>query len=567
MCSRLRLVLLISLTLSTLLGDVKSTIEYNDEYGCYPNCSISAYNELILCDGYKSCFNASLIESRGSEDVKCRGSFACAHAASINIYITGDNFYCDGLFSCAFVDNIYVSTRGMYCYGEKSCYSSNIILNETGLNNNIYCDASEGVSNSIIYGIKNIYLRGYGCGINSVFHSVISDNITAIPLFVFAALFSGYNGTIYCRNNGECEINCHSNGCTNLQLFCGNNSDISSCNYTVRCYATAIDYYIYNNPCSLYYNLTNVRINIIDNYDDPGFLLNLQNESYILDDVWTLDTGINSISNDINSIYEYRNNTFFCGSAQGSSIISNKCNNTSLISFSDETKIICGGVRSCDSKSMYIKKPYNNNKKNNDSSSSIIACDSHSTCDGMNVTCINNDINIYFSGTNAGINIPSIYLNNSNSNSNNIMNIYCTGYSSCYSISSIYNPYNIYCFGYWSCRSIDAYNVLNNIYTTGYFAMQGGKIYGINGSIFCSGQQACKNGFYYNISGDVYGIGPSVFWFSTIDTANNVSLHFVLFFFFFFCFCFLFFFFGGFVCDQFNLLSIYLYTHRFIVSV
>ena len=184
-----------------------------DEYSCTFQ-SITEVNGEVQCDGYHSCYRATLIQGINESLVYCRGSYSCYKADTI-IAISSD-FYCRGLFSCAMVDSIYHRNGLIRCDGEMSCFDSNIYVTDSTMS----CNGDHSCADSTIIGGDNIQLRGQMSGHNTVFYSNNS-----LVSYHFFGVSSGNGAKILCNDNFECYVYCYTNACNNLTLICNTSTE------------------------------------------------------------------------------------------------------------------------------------------------------------------------------------------------------------------------------------------------------------------------------------------------------------------------------------------------------
>ena len=140
-------------------------------YDCYKSyeCGLSSVTETngsdVNCYGWNSCRQASQIKQTGfglSLDiyVNCHGGYSCFKADSIEA-IGGFQWRkvaCYGAYSCAFVDKIQM-TDGIQCYGQMSCFGSNIYTNDSSAS--FSCLAFGACSYSIIQTLNGGTCGGY----------------------------------------------------------------------------------------------------------------------------------------------------------------------------------------------------------------------------------------------------------------------------------------------------------------------------------------------------------------------------------------------------------------------
>lgn len=185
----------------------------------------------IHCRGDNSCRLTSLHTSSGGE-IFCTAAFACYNSPSLRITEGGtfDSIDCYGLYSCAFVENIYIESGGYNaeCNGELSCLGSIINLESS---NTLYCHGARSCKDTTVYSKQNNRLGAYLAAENATFYSQDSS-----VSYYFRGVSSGNNAEVVCGTGHTCTIYCISNACNNLTLTCNNCSD-----FRIHCYGEASD--------------------------------------------------------------------------------------------------------------------------------------------------------------------------------------------------------------------------------------------------------------------------------------------------------------------------------------
>ena len=174
----------------------------------------------INCFGYKSCELAQSIREMSYGHIGCYGSYSCYSAITIKrtTSLYTNRIYCEGLFSCANVTQLYNSRGWIGCNGEKSCYNSNITTNL----GSVECQGERSCANSYITTSGFVFLEGYLSGMNSV---LISGS--TLVDFYFRGSQSGYNATVICATGHQCNIFCDGNGCNGLNVICNDGCVLS----------------------------------------------------------------------------------------------------------------------------------------------------------------------------------------------------------------------------------------------------------------------------------------------------------------------------------------------------
>ena len=212
------------------------TITCHNASQCVGDSIISASFQQIECSGYRSCLNATQIETnRGgldSHSIGCFGSYSCFNAQTIQRNVTTDGeIWCTALFSCAFVNNLYNEKGVVSCEGEQSCRGSTITLHDTTATNedHLQCWGDHSCMDATVTTRDRALLFGLLSGENSVFYS----NDTTVKYF-FSGSQSGYNAEIVCGIGHTCSVFCQGNGCNKLTLSCSDGSN-ASCTFNVNC--------------------------------------------------------------------------------------------------------------------------------------------------------------------------------------------------------------------------------------------------------------------------------------------------------------------------------------------
>ena len=276
------------------------------------SCSGSMINNIgdgsdgsTLCWGLRSCQSVSVFKGTVRYPADLRGYLAAAWSQSVNTsYLP-----CYGEASCYRMENTTSDT--VHCHGFRSCSELQGNNNQDVTGNGVL-----SLENSIFHNPSNVYLHGF---------------------------YSGYNSTIYCDYDKICNIHCYSNGCENLNLFCGNADNHTKCNNDNN------TNYIFNVCCNETkgiicpngwgddhdYNITNTKeyqgYNLLQTiFGDFNFSM------YSLDSVSVQSKYVKDIHHTECSESGYNNN-IKCGDSWG-------CTGDSLI---NKNNVCCDAYRSC----------------------------------------------------------------------------------------------------------------------------------------------------------------------------------------------------------------------------
>ena len=134
---------------------------------------------------------------------------------------------CYGLYSCAFVDNIYVINGYVDCYAELSCFRSTITFLDS--DDHFYCYGDRSCAQATMYNYWYVYVTGHLAAQNATFYSM-ATNVN----YFFRGVSSGNGAEIICQSGDNCNVNCFTNACNNLTLTC------NGCNaIRLSCYGEA----------------------------------------------------------------------------------------------------------------------------------------------------------------------------------------------------------------------------------------------------------------------------------------------------------------------------------------
>ena len=362
----------------------------------------------IRCYGARSCQSISLLDGNGEEPAGMRG------------YLSG-----------AWTETLIAST--VNCYGEASCYN---IVNTTSDVIECFgfrsCLGLQGINNDNVYGYGVLSLE------NSILH-----NPGNVELYGF---YSGYNSTIYCDYNTTCSIDCHSNGCDNLNLVCGSMNDWTDCDninsinsmYDVSCDETQ------GIICPNGWGNDSINITGNNMYNNNTNYSNSYELLEIILDKFNYTSNMNSESN-----VTYAKNTYF-SECTNPTISDFQCeNNKGCMDLSspitDRNNICCTGHRGCEELTI--------------GSFSNLFCDGSQSCNEITATGTMNMSDVYFRSC-----------DDQSSSLSNFKSMIISGYQAMKD-STIKNGTNIACFGYESAKKTNITGV-SNIYAGGYHASQ-----------------------------------------------------------------------------------------------
>eukprot|EP01083_Nonionella_stella_P224393 798780_1 len=407
----------------------------------YQSCfSPNACTGLFLNDtdytrasGYKSAIGPNT--SHSGERMICTGSYSCESMAFIE---SAGLIFCSGANSCANVmqnmqTNRSSPTSAIYCRGSNSCAFSNIITND------LWCSGHRSCANSHISGTSIIW----GSASFSLYNSTIDTNesLTSTILVRLRGRFAGYGGTLLCRANHTCTVECMGiDACAMFYVDCQ-----GTCIYNDYSIAptTNITAFIHRNRDISSYSLFDSEIM------EPNSDMLCIDESSAFD----LD-GERYVAEDLNITVDGASGGPICCRA------SDACNSVDRIGYQMPTRtgndVICSGSTSCvKSIIMHINETvyceaYAACRESTIAYVTNVYCDGFSACSDANITNVENvvcrgesgcegttfisggsDLNIYFSGTVAGQRAT----------------VHCTGSDKC----------DIHCLGGHSCIYLTVY--------------------------------------------------------------------------------------------------------------
>ena len=202
----------------SLLSTCKGDISCNNKFSCVNETIVLSASEggNINCYGFGSCAK-SIINNIGNSidgrSTRCWGTRACQDALSFDGSVqrpTGLRAY----LALGWAKNVIVDT--LECTAEASCHKV-----EKANSTEIDCGGFRACGGLNGYTNSNIFANGVLSLQNSILYNPSS--------VTFRGFFAGYNASIYCDYDNRCQINCHSNGCENVNLICGNASDPNYC--------------------------------------------------------------------------------------------------------------------------------------------------------------------------------------------------------------------------------------------------------------------------------------------------------------------------------------------------
>ena len=468
-------VLMIFVSVAAVLGE--TTLNCFDAYSCaFSSISDNSSNS-IECDGFYSCYSASLIQSTYSGNIGCVGSYSCFNASSIehtNTFNAG-SIECGGLYSCAFVNNIYNMYGTISCDGELSCTNSNISIMS---NNFLWCNGDRSCANTLIKSDEESVHFFYGH--LSAYNSILYGNGHLVTYYFYGTM-SGYNTSIICDIGSTCVIVCYSNACSNIKLLTCSDSNNNN-----------------NNNCTLDIDCSNGEKSIIcpNGY---SINININNNKYN----FSLPSLINTRMSDMN------NSIYPCTDTQSINCANyEECSNNGVI-LNKNGSICCTAAESCDN------------------STNITSLLGNIRLDGWFSSQVRSYYNNYYYI--ASISGGSVYLSGGyatgNDDTNGIIeakqgNIYATASDAAWK-KVFLNSNNLYCNGYYSCFTAIISNINNNIYSYGYAATNFAVINNVNGSIYCGTTFSCSYDVISNVNGSVYGFGKETLYSGTISNVSN----------------------------------------------
>ena len=408
-------------------------------------------------------------------------SFSCFKAKKVTV--TNGFIRCYGLYSCAMIDDMFVSdVAAIACHGELSCYKSNITVENDGTT--IECYGDKSCSEAVIQGEYDLVeVTGRLGALNAVFMTE-SHNVD----FEFLAGLSEYNATIICGYN--CTVYCMTSKCNSLNYECSD--DNPDCNIAFDYYSLLssvsgdkVTYPIYDN-LSLYYENDD-----IDNDDNPYFF-----------QISTIENSLNLCNQDSSIFCE---NGYDCGKYYPSWWNNSTYSNDDYtliqppILTSSNGTICCSGSDSCED--------LDNITNYESGTDGAIRCDGATSCQNEEsrqdiLTTFEDGANIYLSGTK-----PGIYTGVTKGNySSKLGNIYASG---AYGITDdehirLIDSKNVYCTGDIACGSSTISDISSNVYLYGY-EHDSLSVENVGGTVYCSTYNGCAQ--YITNASRVIGIG------------------------------------------------------------
>ena len=485
----------------------------------------------VECFGYRSCKNAPVIQSlnSNSSQIRCDGSYSCYGATMIESNV---DIVCNGLFSCANVEQILTYQNNINCNAEQSCINSTIIT--TNGSTQIKCNGAKSCANSTITS-NHVTLTGHLSGANTIFYTNLPSNSNTTKFFEFYGDSAANNATIICCDGCTCDVDCYGNSCSGLILQCESGSD-SDCKFEINCvyaeqsalcptgYITSQQ--ILDTPLNSsirYYqlfginyttlildipDLTDVEISTIENSDYPC-------------DVTLSPSTINCHDYEECKYQSFNATTtnapVCCTAARGCykpRIIKTAIEwNNSIIG---DTSVRCDGWQSCFENVNDIIAVYINTSSISGRPGNIYHSGSYSTVSEGSINTYMKTIKKYDIFCSGDYSCKGQFIENAN-------NLYCLAEQSCYTVrmsdindifaygsesalsARINNVENVYCSSYYSCRSAVIENIIDSVYATGFDSLSYATV--------------------SNINGNVIALGYGTLFYAEVTNVSNVCLH------------------------------------------
>lgn len=466
-------------------------------YECQGQSLSSTSTELIRCEGYHSCDNASITANGAYEGwgLLCRGAYSCYKAPQI--VVSAGYFGCTGLLSCARSNYLY-SPGYVMCIGEKSCAYSTIYHTSSA---ETQCDGVRSCKGSTIYESSSVEFRGLFSGENAVVSSQSSISVT---------IWNGDSApylTILCNNGHTCTINCYGNGCNDGNYITFNDSNGGTFSY--NCDDSNYPAYV-STVCpsglKLSEFMTKLDLNLdhdINNGDDV-LLPSLRKLSFSLEENVQSNGNYDPCSA-TNSVHCIDN-----GGCQSSSSTSNILG-----------PVCCSAYYACYGATEISTSITDINLNANNVNNTAIRCDGDQSC-RQSYIIANFGGDMYFTAAQTGRSGSGIYgplTNNSIYGGALETNIICTSGSACgYNTISEINI--LYCIAPVACGSWSSRGYLTNInkiYAYSRGAIISDTITNVLDSIYCSGQQACSYNVINIVKNDLICQGSSCLVDTTIS--------------------------------------------------
>ena len=216
-------------------------------FDIFDQFKINVTDRFINCAGISSCADSSIyskMKELNSTEINCDGKLSCKNVNLLQYMHNGNSIVINaGYLSMAFSNLIFISNDNNYnynifCDGEASCYGINQIssYNNSKINNNynsinqLYCSLKSCKNIDYIENIQNIYALSPFSIENSI---IFSDNSSqSLNVYIYG-YYAGFNASIFCLDNHECNIYCGTSGCINLWFYCDDSVSICNvyCNY------------------------------------------------------------------------------------------------------------------------------------------------------------------------------------------------------------------------------------------------------------------------------------------------------------------------------------------------
>ena len=316
-------------------------------YSCTNETIVQGSGDNFYAYGYKSV--AGVKTSIASQEARLYGAYAAQHAQLVNMTYKGE---CFGYKSCDNVKELIIDDATLQCDGSASCTnigSINVVSGDS-YTRNASCYGDFSCANSVFKDTQETW--GYGA--YSLYNTYFdfSESTRDVSIW-YVGSYSGVNSTIICNNGGiNCQINCYSNACGGVKLWC--NPQIGNCSeFTIRCWScdeeklpSSYSYYM-NSGTMVPFDIKN-NSNSKDKYGILQYFGSSENRnekcdgqsSYVYDD-YNMSLNENERENQYNdSVICLRG--YYTGRSNAISTLG------------DESDIVCSGHESCYGTSMSV---------------------------------------------------------------------------------------------------------------------------------------------------------------------------------------------------------------------
>eukprot|EP01084_Bolivina_argentea_P311778 539720_1 len=389
----------------------------NNKFQCIGQINNNS-NDWVHARGYKSLFQST---SSITSYSYCSGSLSCKYTPQTVTNV----IYCDALHSCS---KATIEATTVFGRGSNSLTNANISCSAKYSSPNCYCYGDKSCANSTILVSGSCSLKAYGA------LSLVGATINVVNGSLYAQLYAyyaAYQSFIYCQNGTICKIYCYGNACDGLSLIC---DSTAQCNITQNDITTTV-YEFMNTNDILSLNATSItEINeancvtqsssrVFDNYQEH------YNKGQL---TYTADVG--PICCRAQEACASTSILYNSGITSAATVVcsgSKACQSTDIISNSHDLMVECSGYQSCSGASIignggsvYCLSDGSCSSMKITKMSSVY-CNSLYSCSRSNIQSSGTDIIIHFNGQRSGHSASVIC------NKTDHCTILCSGYRAC----------------------------------------------------------------------------------------------------------------------------------------